>query len=418
MTFVQRSARTALAVVAVSALAATALVARADDGDDDSSVLVHRNTNGRVYGLDDDTVETAGFEHRQQRRQTWCDGDSGSCDSCNSGYDHCDDCNCNNCNRGDCRGNDCDGPFCGLFEEFTGYHFHRAHWCWDDCDWRHPEFDIQAGTVIMTRSVPHPTGLAVDSSTGDSLLNAENLRYTWEAGPDISIAHSCGCGESISGRYFRIDEIHAHTSFTPLSGSFDIPMSVPLTETPSGDVDFGYTSRIQSGEFNFGHCEGGRIVWLAGFRWLQLQENMSYQFDTSDTDFNTNNKLYGGQLGMNIRLHDTGGHLFFDGVMKGGVYGNVASNGFSAGDDTGLSETSHDKRTQVAFVGEVGLEGVYQWTRHIATRCGYQVMWLEGVAVASDQVSAVTQNGFDGSGIDTRGGLFYHGATATIEVSW
>ena len=45
-------------------------------------------------------------------------------------------------------------------------------------------------------------------------------------------------------------------------------------------------------------------------------------------------------------------------------------------------------------------------------------MWLEGVAVASDQVGAITQNGFDGTGINTLGGLFYHGATASVDVSW
>ena len=382
--------------------------------DDEPSVMAHRSGNSRVYTYDDD-VEPAGFGHHDRRSQSWCDTDCSDCEACQSNGNSCEPC------RGHasaCDQNCCDSPFEWLSDLFCD-HGHKHHdCCFEDSNWRKPIFTVEAGTIIMTRSVPHPTGLAVDSQTGQSLLDAKDLRYTWEAGPDISIMHSCGCGNSIQGRYFEIDQIHARTSFTPPSGAFDIPMMVPLTGLPTAGVDVGYASRLKSGEFNAGHCDGGRIVWLAGFRWLEFREDLNYAFDTAGVDFNTTNRLYGGQLGMNLRLHDTGGHLFFDGIMKAGIYGNVAANGFTVGDNTGLLEAANDRRTQVAFVGEVGLQGAYQWTHHIATRCGYQVMWLEGVAVASDQVGAITQNGFEGTGINTLGGLFYHGATASIDVSW
>src|SRR4029077_12176624 len=112
------------------------------------------------------------------------------------------------------------------------------------------------------------------------------------------------------------------------------------------------------------------------------------------------------------------GRIFFDGFMKAGVFGNVAGNQFSVIDNSGLSEAGHDARKQVAFVGDVGLSAVYQWTCHIAFRAGYEVMWLEGVAVTSDQIAVTNRNGLDGNGIDTVGGLFYHGALAGVSVAW
>ena len=71
---------------------------------------------------------------------------------------------------------------------------------------------------------------------------------------------------------------------------------------------------------------------------------------------------------------------------------------------------------QVSFVGEIGLTGVYQWTDHIAFRGGYQVLWVEGIAVASDQLTAVDV--LSASGINTDGGIFYHGALASIDFTW
>jgi hypothetical protein len=70
----------------------------------------------------------------------------------------------------------------------------------------------------------------------------------------------------------------------------------------------------------------------------------------------------------------------------------------------------------VAFVGEIGITGAYQMTPHIALRGGYQLLWIQGVAIATEQVGATTL--LTRSSIDTGGGEFFHRALAGLEFTW
>jgi hypothetical protein len=74
--------------------------------------------------------------------------------------------------------------------------------------------------------------------------------------------------------------------------------------------------------------------------------------------------------------------------------------------------TSRDNNT--AFLGEIGLVGVYQLTDTIAIRGGYQLLWLDGV-LASEQVQ--TTNILTGTGSDVHGDVFYY-ALVGVEAQW
>jgi hypothetical protein len=70
-----------------------------------------------------------------------------------------------------------------------------------------------------------------------------------------------------------------------------------------------------------------------------------------------------------------------------------------------------------AFVGELGFTAVYQLSPHWSLRAGYQMLWLEGVAVAAEQVPAIDLlAGL--AAVDTTGSPFYHGANVGLEFVW
>ena len=69
-----------------------------------------------------------------------------------------------------------------------------------------------------------------------------------------------------------------------------------------------------------------------------------------------------------------------------------------------------------AFAGDVNLTAAYQLTKHVALHGGYQMLWIQGVAVAGDQPVAIDFT--DHSGMASNGGVFYHGAMASINVTW
>ena len=68
---------------------------------------------------------------------------------------------------------------------------------------------------------------------------------------------------------------------------------------------------------------------------------------------------------------------------------------------------------RAAFLGELAFTANYCLTDNLTARLGYDLMWIEVVALASDQVPAT--NFFTGAGIAPDGGAFYHGGFVGLE---
>lgn len=75
----------------------------------------------------------------------------------------------------------------------------------------------------------------------------------------------------------------------------------------------------------------------------------------------------------------------------------------------------NDGEERVAFVAEAGIFGVYRIRPAIALRAGYQVMWLGGLALASEQLDFDFRQPIV---INQRGRIFYQGASLGLEASW
>jgi hypothetical protein len=199
------------------------------------------------------------------------------------------------------------------------------------------------------------------------------------------------------------------------------PLSTPVYLR--SDVDSIYQSRLHSAEFNLRfNSSFGRLTWLAGFRWIGLDEQLDmragplYGRYPAYFIFRTNNNLFGGQVGADVAVLDRG--PFHVGcTLKAGLYGNAARNAFDYDDSNGTSTLlSSDRQDQVAFAGDINVTGVYQCTKHLALQGGYQLLWIQDVAIAGDQLAAVNSDA--GNGITSNGRVFYHGALASINFTW
>ena len=69
---------------------------------------------------------------------------------------------------------------------------------------------------------------------------------------------------------------------------------------------------------------------------------------------------------------------------------------------------------QSSFLGELGLNASYQLSRHCSLSGGYEVMWIDNVALAADSVASIQRS--DDS--FWHGGAFYHGALAGVTFTW
>jgi hypothetical protein len=52
----------------------------------------------------------------------------------------------------------------------------------------------------------------------------------------------------------------------------------------------------------------------------------------------------------------------------------------------------------------------------VSFNSGYQLLWFDGVALASEQIQVT--NVVTGGGIDTDGFVFYHGALISMDIIW
>jgi hypothetical protein len=65
-------------------------------------------------------------------------------------------------------------------------------------------------------------------------------------------------------------------------------------------------------------------------------------------------------------------------------------------------------------LGELGISAALEYGDRISVFCGYRLMWLERVAIASDQIEDT--DFFLGTGSDDRGRSIFHGANFGMQL--
>ena len=99
------------------------------------------------------------------------------------------------------------------------------------------------------------------------------------------------------------------------------------------------------------------------------------------------------------------------------MYGNVADGGIFEYQGNNFIGSFVDRDSTTAFVGEIDLTLGYRLTQHVTLRSGYQLMWLDNVALAGDAASRSLLNPSLLRDIDYDS-LFYQGATTGIDFVW
>lgn len=260
---------------------------------------------------------------------------------------------------------------------------------------------------------------------GDTLLNANQAQTEVAAGPRVGVFCNLDSTFAVEGNYFQV---------RPFNGEALVQPGYTLIERNlAGFSDEGFdgaqvltSGAIQSAELNWRRRECWcPVTWLAGFRWVQWNQQMTIieHLDGSPYgryDAVTGNDLYGGQVGMDLGLWNSGGPFTVTGVGKAGVFFNTAYQRMSYQDPQLLSSASA-LADQTAFFGEIGINGSLRITDWLSWRVGYVLFWLSGVAVPADQLSVTNLNPADppvGAQINTNGSVLLQGVTTGLEARW
>jgi hypothetical protein len=169
------------------------------------------------------------------------------------------------------------------------------------------------------------------------------------------------------------------------------------------------------------------VDWLAGFRYVGVEEQASILMNCCVDDesaikvpygVRTRNNGFGAQIGNRTRW--TWERWAFEGWAKAGLLGNAQEQIQSPlVDFTGFQQRPALSTTggQVSFIGDLNTSLVYRLTDVWGLRVGYNLIWIDGLALAPNQFDfSVTEN--SGTRLVSGGGIFMHGANLGLEARW
>lgn len=274
---------------------------------------------------------------------------------------------------------------------------------------------FRIGAIFLTRDDPkaQPSARILSLDDNQPLFDGAEFGLGTRTGLDFTFLMAVSAINEIELRYFGIDDwAKSFVAADPSGVRFEGfgTTSIALADR----VD--YSSKLHSFELSIRPRVVDSVALLIGFRTVQLHERFTVAAidlspDSLVVDAGTHNFLYGFQIGAEPTLLGAGSPLRLEALIKAGIYGNRATaQTFSPI----VGGTLDADRTRPSFVGELGLTAAYRFSRFFTIRGGYELLWLDGVAVAPDQSASVNLLA-PHADIYSSTNLLYQGALVSLE---
>lgn len=283
--------------------------------------------------------------------------------------------------------------------------------------------------------------LVVSEGTGQPLVTARDLQFPFSEGVRAFYGQRAPDRGGWEIGYFGVYGQSATQVVAATPPDYlQLPGSLGPNLTADGELaTLKYNSVINSAEFNlFSTSYDWRpptaswltVDWLLGFRYVGVEEQALIatdgcrdscgdgSFTTVPYGVRTRNNLFGAQIGNRSRW--TWENWAFEGWAKAGLFGNAQKQiQDPLIDYTGFAERPgvSDTAGQVSFVGDINTSVIYRLTEVWGIRAGYNLIWIDGLALAPNQFDFSTDTGA-GSRLVSGGGIFMHGANLGLEARW
>lgn len=289
-------------------------------------------------------------------------------------------------------------------------------------------------------------------------------------GPRISLEYRADTNLRLELAYLAIPNLAATRTVGP-----EDPVNWYVMRAPGfwQTQDFYYQGMtwaaktdLRSVEANARFEVARRLELLAGLRWLRLEDSLTGSLTPTDTHepvwkqgscatgpldrpasilgmhlpgtarpcasgdavdgyppfwtTTTTNDLFGLQAGAEGTFA-TFGSLSLGGVVKAGIYGNRARQEAAVSMKKQMFDASA-QHTRPAFVGQGAIQATYHFTKDLSATFGYEVLWLDRVALAPGQISRTVSvpnpASVTATGVDTGSSLLLQGFTAGIAYAF
>jgi hypothetical protein len=294
--------------------------------------------------------------------------------------------------------------------------------------------------LALRRDATHNQDFQTEGVGGPVVLSTEQMDFDFRAGAKAMIGHTLNDCVSVEALYFAVDSWSVSESANDPAGNLYSPFSnFGFNPIPGAAVDNNNLatihsfSSLQNFELNIRRqlpmpAERLTASILFGLRYIDLPEQFDYStqinapFTTNIVDVHTGNQMVGAQVGAMFEFYlenrwwanfEIKGAFFDDMATQSTSYTQVAPSGAA----TTSPFSAHQSGT--SYLVDLDLTFLYRWTPHLATRIGYQAMWLEQVAAASANFSTNLDVLVHGPAeVNQSSNIIYHGPHAGIMLTW
>ena len=278
--------------------------------------------------------------------------------------------------------------------------------------------------------------IAIDNRTQQTALSTSDLNADAAGGLRALVGFRC-CGVPIEFGYFGLFDQFASASVSDAApNAFRFPDGLGLASdvfVGANQIDVQYDSTIHSGEINLPCCNCWcdcdnrccSVDWLFGVRYINLREDLDVLGtrivlslpENGQYNIHARNDLYGAQIGARVRR--CLGQWSWEATGKAGIFDNEAGQTQFVQDfpNFALRPTISASNNHIAFMGELNLSAIYQLNQTWGLRAGYNLMYLDGLALAPNQLD-FSFTPTSGSTVNTAGHLLLHGVNLGLEARW
>ncbi|OHB75715.1 MAG: hypothetical protein A2W31_09895 [Planctomycetes bacterium RBG_16_64_10] len=317
-------------------------------------------------------------------------------------------------------------------------------------------FDVYADFLYLKREdVARTVDFTSDGIQGPIVLSTDSLGFDEEPGFRLTGTWQISASSHLEATYLGTFNWHSNAVATSNTNNLYSVLSDFGTLPPDGWLQtdqaaqhwLDYSSDLHNIELNWRQHWVGPNYWfqgsfMMGVRYVRLREDLSYLTQVNahvdpnpppvapelrgpasmNYQVGTRNHLVGFQLGSDLFACVLPG-LMLGGDLKAGIYGNHARQKTTV-DATDLVPDLFESASddEAALVAEGSVMVLYQFRPWLSLRGGYELLYLDGVALAPENFNAVAPfpplNASRSVQINVNGDAFYHGLTAGLEWLW
>lgn len=295
---------------------------------------------------------------------------------------------------------------------------------------------VRTNALLMRRVDSSTDTLITDQGTAATLLDSNSFDFDYEPGFEASVLFQMDNCRTFEMRYFGLSDWSERNLNVSSATGINLLTNPATTRGLSQTIESSYESELRNFEMNIRRKGWGNTSFLVGLRYTELNERLGINiFDTTgpplveDFQWTTNNEMWGLQVGADRDLFSWCNKIRFDGRARTGLFLNDTEVHLYRQQHHGGAIIPNpvfgfDNETDFAIVAELGVNGTYQLRKNWAFLFGYQVLWLDGVSLASEQVSSTSSGG--GAGLlggqvplnQNNGTAFFHGFNFGLEGRW